>query len=313
MPLGNYMLGSAVVLVGDLEDEKTKASWRGPIGTGFFVRVESEREDGRFYGYLMTCNHVVEDQNHVEMKIPMFGEPTDYYPTLSAPEFEQPEGYERLDLTLAEFGAPEGYTITTLQLGFNVLPLVPAAMLSMDFHYVGYLAPLDLVMARSGTLGRIDEMLPDAEYEYRTHIGDVRSYGGFSGSPCFIEIPLPVLVEKENPFPQRAEGDEPVGRLGYVHLLCGMFTGHLEPNRRGLGGDLASRHGVGFILSSDEIIEVLMSDKLRQERREKDEAGAPKDVRSRTSISGASDEEFENFEDLTRRLVNTPKPKRESH
>lgn len=306
MPLGEYMMGTAVVLVGDVGE----GSKRSPIGTGFFVRVASESDDEKFYGYLLTCNHVVEPQNYVQLKIPMIDQPTTYYPTIDAPDFKQPEGYERLDLALAEFGPPEGYTITALQLGFNVLPLATKGMLGVDFHYVGYLQPLDLVMARSGTLGRVDEMLPDPpEYEYRTHVADVRSYG-FSGSPCFIEYSMPILVEKENPFPAQQVG-EPVGRLGYVHLLCGMFTGHLEPNRRGLAGDLASRHGVGFILSSDEIIEVLMSDSLREQRREKDEAGAPEDVRTRTSISDGGNEEFENFEALTKQLVNTPKPAKE--
>ncbi len=56
MPLGDYMMGSAVVLVGDVYDEKTIAYKRGPIGTGFFVRAQSESDDETFYGYLMTCN-----------------------------------------------------------------------------------------------------------------------------------------------------------------------------------------------------------------------------------------------------------------
>ena len=95
------------------------------------------------------------------------------------------------------------------------------------------------------------------------------------------------------------------GRIGYVHLLCGMFTGHLDAKRA--PEKLVSRHGVGFILSSDEIWGVLMSDELRQERREKDEAGAPEDVRTRTTISDGGHDEFEDFENLTRKLVNTPK------
>lgn len=76
---------------------------------------------------------------------------------------------------------------------------------------------------------------------------------------------------------------------------------------------MASRQGVGFILSSDEIIEVLMSDKLRQERREKDEANTPEDVRTRTTVSdGGRSEAFDNFEALARKLVNTPKPSGDS-
>jgi hypothetical protein len=173
-----------------------------------------------------------------------------------------------------------------------------------SFHYVGYLEPLDLVMARSGTIGRVNEMLPDPpNYEYLTHVGDVRSYGGFSGSPCFVEYPVPTLTPRPSLLPMT--DDEPVGRIRYLHLLCGMFAGHLD--KRVPGGPV-SRHGVGFILSSDEIWSVLMSDKLRQERREKDEAGAHEDVRTRTSVSDGDNDEWDRFEALTRQLVQTPKP-----
>jgi hypothetical protein len=117
--------------------------------------------------------------------------------------------------------------VTALQLGRNFLPeLAAETLLAAQFHYVGYLEPLKLTMARSGTLGRVNELLPDGEYTYLTHIGDVRSYDGFSGSPCFVEYSVPALTPKAPPLPMGDE--EPVGRMRYLHLLCGMFTGHLE-------------------------------------------------------------------------------------
>ncbi|MHB8490641.1 MAG: hypothetical protein ACYDA6_00280 [Solirubrobacteraceae bacterium] len=313
MPLGPYMLGSAVVLVGDVYDERTRGVKRGPIGTAFAVRVASETLPETYYGYLVSCDHVTEGQEHIELQIPRVDDPTKYYPRVDAPGFKPPEG--RLDLSLAEVDIPVNYTITALQLGFNLIEhLDPNQMLARDFHYVGYLAPIEpdgLVMARSGSIGRVGEMLADGNYEYATHVGDVRSYDGFSGSPCFIEFAYPVLVPKPTPFPQAP--NEPIGRMSYAHLLCGMFTGHLD--RRAPGGPV-SRHGVGFILSSDEIWRVLMSDELRQRRREKDELGAPEDVRTRTSLADQEpptqpeNPEFERFEDLTRKLVNTPKPEK---
>ena len=39
------------------------------------------------------------------------------------------------------------------------------------------------------------------------------------------------------------------------------------------------------------------------QRREKDEAGAPEDVRNRATIGDGGNEELANFEDLTRKLI----------
>jgi hypothetical protein len=304
MPLGPYMLSSAVVLIGDVLDKPSRHWRRGPVGTGFLVRVPSETLQDTFYGYLLTAWHVVEPQSNIELDLPMVtGE--HYYPRADAPSFDHP--VERLDLAIAPFIPPEGTVVTALQLGHNLVEGLPrGVLLAAPFHYVGYLEPLELVMARSGTIGRVSEYMRDGEYEYHTHLGDVRSYDGFSGSPCFVEYAVPTLAPEEPPVPMPA--DEPVGRIKYLHLMCGMFAGHLEKTLP--GGDV-SRHGVGYILSSEEIWGALMSDDLRKERQEKDEQSTPEDLRSRTSVSdSAQSEEFDNFETLTRQLVNTPKSNR---
>lgn len=86
------------------------------------------------------------------------------------------------------------------------------------------------VMARSGTLGAVylSGIKRRDHYEYEAHLGDCRSYKGVSGSPCFVEIALPELVAAEPPLPL-PPGAAPMGRLRYLHLLCGMVTWHLEP------------------------------------------------------------------------------------
>lgn len=270
VPLGFYMLNCAVVLIGDSWDDRARCwNHRVPVGTGFIVRVPSETKEDTYHGYhgyLLTADHVSSDQPELELDIPYPDDTGKYYPRVEAPSFVQPD--ERLDLAYASFSPPKDYVVTALEVGHQVVPELPSmALLAAQFHYVGYLDPLKLVMARSGTLGRINEMLPNDDYEYLTHIGDVRSYDGFSGSPCFVEYSVPALKPKPPPFPM--DDDTPVGRMRYLHLLCGMFTGHLEKPIP--GGDV-SRHGVGYIMSSDELWRVLMSDKLRQERRETDEA-----------------------------------------
>jgi hypothetical protein len=74
-----------------------------------------------------------------------------------------------------------------------------------------------------------------------------------------------------------------VGRIAFLHLLCGMFTGHLD--KRVYGGPV-SRHGVGFILASEEIWNVLISDQLCVQRREKDKQDASGSPAARTSVGG---------------------------
>jgi hypothetical protein len=55
-----------------------------------------------------------------------------------------------------------------------------------------------------------------------------------------------------------------MGAMAHVVLLAGMFTEHLtdQPGTEAM----ASRYGVGVMLRSQEIREVLMSDQLRAER-----------------------------------------------
>ena len=306
VPLGVYMMGCAVLIVGDVRDEQSSRYSRAPIGTGFIVCVESERVPGSEYGYLLTAHHVIEDESGLELLIPRVDDPMQHYPIIDAPDFDHP--VERLDLAIAPFDIPPGYSPTALRLGFNLPPpgeMKLESLLGTTFHYVGYLEPLKLVMARSGTIGRVDEMLPDGDYNYRTHVGDVRSYGGFSGSPCFAEYAVPVL--KEQKMAMRSDTDDPVGRLTYLHLLCGMFTGHLDNASKRVAGQLASRHGVGFILSSDEIWNALMSDEMRADRRRRDALGGPEDVRTRTSVKTDNNDELDNFEDLTTKLLRVPK------
>jgi hypothetical protein len=154
-------------------------------------------------------------------------------------------------------------------LDMHVLEHLPGeAMLAMPFHYTGLLAPLDRAMARSGTLGAVYEEgieHPD-NYEYTCHLGDCRSYGGFSGSPCFIEISMPGLTPTEPPIPP-PPGFGDVGRMQYLHLLCGMVTWHLEPPSE---RDESSIFGVMSILTSDDIWRALMSDELVDMRRRLD-------------------------------------------
>jgi Trypsin-like peptidase domain len=308
MPLGPYMIHSVVRIVGDKQNKKTGAWERKPLGTGFHVRVPSDSVPDRWYGYVLTAHHVIDGQPRPDLLFPDPYDPGQLYPAVATegPEWKQP--LPRVDLAVLPFARPDGYWINSLQIEMHLRETLPGpAMLAMPFHYVGLLEPLDRAMARSGTLGAIYETgieHPDG-YEYIAHLGDCRSYGGFSGSPCFVELAMPGLVAADPPV-EPPPGFDPVGRMHYLHLLCGMVTWHLEP---AVERDEASIFGVVCMLTSDDLWKALMSDKLVDKRREADAIQDEPDTRP-VSMRKPEDE-FDRFEDLTRKLVNTPKPARE--
>lgn len=270
MPLGPYMIHCAVRIIGDKWDEKDRRFCRKPKGTGFVVLVSSESFAESHHSYVVTAHHVIDGQPNPELAIANPQKQGELYPTIptEGPNWKHP--IEELDVAVLPFDRPEGYWITALHMGTHLLEHLPTeTMLAAPFHYVGLLERLNRMMVRSGTIGAVDQTGIEHEdgYRYRTHLGDCRSYEGFSGSPCFIEYPVPTLTPHDAPVPLPQE-DGPAGRIKYLHLLCGMFTGHLE---RLLPGDEVSRLGVGFILSSDEIWRALMDGPLVKQRREADE------------------------------------------
>jgi hypothetical protein len=262
MPLGAYMLTSVVRIVGDVEYRvQGKAKWtRGHLGTGFCVRVADETHPTGWQGYVVTAHHVVDAQPKPELVFPNTTHPGQLYPPVATdgPDWQQP--LEDVDIALYPFSPPAGQVLTALQVDYHLYAHIPSGvMLAMPFHYVGLLEPLNRAMARSGTLGAVYQSgikHPDG-YSYLAHLGDARTYDGFSGSPCFVEFSYPSLVEKELPFPLD-EGEEqvPMGRIRYMHLLCGMITYHLE---RALEGREASAFGVVCMVTSDDIGRAVMA------------------------------------------------------
>jgi hypothetical protein len=131
----------------------------------------------------------------------------------------------------------------------------------------------------------------------------------------FAEFIFPVLQpidESRLPPISRAPGDKaPRGSTDYYSWLCGMVTWHLNDDRK----SEASLYGVVAILPHYEIWRGLMA--FQDERDAADEANAARIAaggprRTNVSAGDASEaSEWERFEALTRKLVNTPKPKPE--
>jgi hypothetical protein len=263
------MLGMVVRINGEELESPTgeQRGRHGHLGTGFCVRAPSKANPTGSQGYVVTAHHVIDGQPKPELVFPNTNEPGILYPpvTTEGPDWMQP--LEDVDLAVLPFEPPKGYLLTALDIDYHLYEHLPSEMLlALPFHYVGLLEPLNRSMARSGTLGAVYQggiKHPDG-YRYAAHLGDGRTYAGFSGSPCFSEMAYPLLVGKGlPPFFSEAEEQGPIGRIRYLHLLCGMVTYHVE---RALEGREASAFGVICMLTSDDIWRGLSVNEMRRAR-----------------------------------------------
>ncbi len=88
----------------------------------------------------------------------------------------------------------------------------------------------------------------------RVHLVDVRSWGGFSGSPCFLQFQTP--GPRRQKWPDlwfklaRSAGNDPED-LGEIHTFTvwfGMFAAHIEES------------GIGVVVPSDLILDLIRSE-----------------------------------------------------
>jgi hypothetical protein len=281
-------LQSGVRIIGSVPAPKLViGEKRAAVGTGFFMTVPSETLDEVRYGYVLTAHHVLWDQNRIEIQASNPVTNGELHPPVDVNDWRQP--LPNVDLAVAPFNPdPKSErTYQSLELERHVLPRSKHPALGSTVYYVGILIPLDRPMARAGTIGAVDQegLEHDEGYEYPAHLVDCRSYGGFSGSACFIELDFPSLTPIPNPFTEIDPG--PVGNMYYTTQLCGMFTQHLADTET----SVASKYGVGTMLRSNEIWVALMSDEMREERRAWDadnEADKPR-------LKGASAEGGDEF------------------
>jgi hypothetical protein len=253
------MLHSVIRIIGDVRSPKTGKWERRAKGTGFYVRVESETHEGAWYSYVLTAHHVIDGQEKPGLVFPDPYVPGGVYPEQSTegPDWKQP--LDDVDLAVLPYGRPESFYINALEVGGYIRERIEANLLAMPFHYVGLLEPEERAMARSGTLGAIYErgIKHKDHYVYDCHLADCRSYKGFSGSPCFLEIALPELEECDPIVPPKP-GVGKLGRIRYLHFVCGMVTWHLEPPEGSDAANVASTFGVVAILPHDYIWKALM-------------------------------------------------------
>ncbi len=267
MVMDPRVVHSAIRIIGDQESATYPfETVRVPIGTGFILPIKSE-SGPHVFGYLVTAAHVVAGQKHIEMQPTKEG--GSLYPPIPVGDWRIPDPKIDVAVSLIEEAPPSGGPLWANPLSV-ALPIGNIRTLSPGdpVFYIGVLTPLDRTMVRSATVGAVDqEGIPhEGGYEYPCHLIDCRSYGGFSGSPCFLHVAFPGIEDSLWPLPadEYPPPNHRMGAMAHVVLLAGMFTEHLtdQPGTEAM----ASRYGVGVMLRSQEIREVLMSDQLRAER-----------------------------------------------
>jgi hypothetical protein len=290
-----------------------------PIGTGFFLGVRTPEEPPStraFTLYLITAAHVVGDEPETWLRV------------------------RRLDGTLVDIPVPEwklhdraDVALTVLDLDESEQPFDIAVMPIPDFfdleyvpmlgdrvYFIGLFSPIpamgeqNVPLVRSGTLAawaqeRVPLRMPDnTVVEYTAHLIDCRSYSGFSGSPCVVQFP-------------REPGIGGVGRPNEATELIGLVSSHFDfKENASLTGEIAElgkvdvpvHLGVGVVMPAERIQELLdredvVADRKKRERgferrTEEEQPASTPDV-----VSVQDESEFDRFEDLARKLVNTPK------
>lgn len=305
MPLDPRMLNSIVRIssAGDL------------LGTGSIVGVESEAYPGLHWPYVVTAHHVIRNQVEIQLEAPDPLTHTQLLTPVESESWRQP--FDGIDLAISPFPASRVPRYQGTHLGIFV-PKGHVPPLGGAIHYLGMFAPLNIPMARSGTLGALDAVIDKSAdgYVYRADLVDCRSYGGFSGSPCFSTMTYAILdegFEAPEGAPLKADGSPlRVARVISESRLCGMLTAHYSDEARANGA--VSHYGVCLMLSSDTIREALMTEEARAERRQWDSEreavkAAEQPPFENLGARPSSSKDWDRFEELTRKLVQEPKSK----
>lgn len=310
MPLRLDSIYAPVRILGDVRTPGGGSAQR-VVGTGFFVTVGSETLPSRSvrYAHLVTADHIVVKHGPdlaIQIANPWAeGQVTEPIP-IDGRDWMRP--LPEMDLAVLPW----------FQLAPDPLPPLMAVGIEDQFlrdrthlrhgstvYYIGLLASQDRIMVRTGNIGALDQHGMDLEggYKQPVHLLDCRSYRGFSGSPCFVEVTYAGLRPVKPPQAYPKDRGE-LGELESFAFLVGMLTNHLDaPDEDGA----ASRYGVGVMLPFDQIEEALMSDELRDARRKADEAKNDDEPKFEGISAGDGPDEFRRFDDLARKLAKVPK------
>lgn len=308
------------------------------IATGFLVVVPD------WHGYIVTAAHVVEGVDDTFVRIRMEDgsfrdEPVpDWIPhgkhDVAVAPIDPPEGHDLIATGIDQFidwpGAFEEFG--EIELGDHV-------------YFIGLLGKVkamterNVPIVRTGFLAALmQENIPvkrprEAIKLITAHLIDCRSFSGFSGSPAYIQ-------KGRTRWVRGPEGVAGITQEYETHLL-GLIGGHFDDwastktrtamteaeeddadndEAYEVTEDVKARvsTGIGYVIPAEFITETLLKKELVEMRQRKEAEQEAAEARTEAenaaeedSIRLSDDAEFERFEDLARKLANTPKPKPE--
>ena len=192
MPLNDDFPKGVAFVVGSRPDE-SGAQVQTAIGTAFFVALPVSNGSGGAFVYAVTAAHVVACETEAWLRVRSKSGSLGVAPATAWTI------HPTADVAVALVVGPDQLDIKwiTMENFCDFEPTRPA--LGDQVHFIGLLAIADSMvqenvpMVRSGALGRLyQQRVPlrrcDGTLAFtEAHLIDCRSYGGFSGSPCFVE------------------------------------------------------------------------------------------------------------------------------
>jgi hypothetical protein len=242
-----------------------------PRGTGFLTGRRFEVDDKQGHIYVVTAAHVVRPLTASSVRLTLRGGGTAdkeidewiFHPTEDVAVARMPMPYQAFDFLVVESNEFVGATRHEWE-------PEPGA----DVYFVGLLGQVpsmsarNIPMVRTGSIGALHQAdIPmrlggNTVIRVKGHLIDCQSFGGFSGSPCFVRyISSQGETEKFGlPYP-----------IESTHLL-GMIGGHFDlkasvalPDQEDKL-DIPMAAGVGVLYPAEIIRDMLDDDPLAEER-----------------------------------------------
>lgn len=298
------MLASAVRVVGDFPPHGTMRQ-REVIASGFLASLKSETYPQRHYSYVVTTAHTLKNQPNTEIEIQ--SPSGDLYPRMRVTDWRQP--LDGVDIAVAPFEKHPSTRFVDIHESLVPSERFGGLPLGADIFYIGILTTHDVAMARKATIGALDVL---NIHGFPVHLLDCRSYGGFSGSACWVRVGYPVLIPCDHPELHESERAAPIGYVAYRVFLAGMFKAHLTTTDDDEDGAV-NRYGVASMIRGQEIRDALMSDELKQDRKKKDQENPPDPPPEFTDASRSEPHDMDERvkidmepEDALKKLLGTP-------
>lgn len=325
------LLGTSIFLYASECDARDGANWGG---SGFLLGFPSRANPSRTHLYAVSNDHVIHACPVIRL-VKVNGDPY-VLPGTDRDWLPHPDGD---DIAIRSLGAVAGGQFwclgSDLILGHADIDkehIGPGDDCLMIGRYINQEhRQFDRPVVRFGNLAMMPEHIyqPERSFEQESFLVDMRSQSGFSGSPVFVYFEesgwrfLPPLADvpktddavadaeaRVKALEQRVDGRNLSGVMGRMWLL-GIDWGHLPVSddvfdgKRKIGRMRVST-GMAGVVPAWKLLDLLYEegmemarDKTEEQLSEHDEGAAVLDTKEV--------DEFAEFEDLTRTLVQVPK------